>query len=165
MGEITPGEKFRNVFIGGPVHRNAKIITVSRLEIGLVPRIIEPVIAKPVKVGELLGRQLIELPIRASGKAGAHKVRKIKRRQGDICGLPRHPVGQVAHLLIPPVRADQIRVVDIGIIDIFAGLHLGLEFFNHVAFTNQIMSQLDSGDGLKGRGQHLAFVLVGGDGL
>lgn len=34
-------------------------------------------------------------------------------------------------------------------------LHLRLQLFHHVAFADQIVGDLDAGDGGEGRGQHL----------
>jgi hypothetical protein len=63
------------------------------------------------------------------------------------------------------VGADQVGVVDIGVIDVLARLHLGLQLFDHVAFADQVMGDLDAGDRGEGRGQHLGFVFVGRDGF
>lgn len=60
---------------------------------------------------------------------------------------------------------DEIGIVDIGVIDVFAGLHLRLQFFNNVTFTNQVMGDLDAGDGGKGWRQNLRFIFMRGDGL
>ena len=63
------------------------------------------------------------------------------------------------------MRTDQIAVIDVRVIDILARLHLGLQFFDDIAFTDQVMGHGDAGDCRKGRREHLGFVLVGGDGL
>ena len=61
--------------------------------------------------------------------------------------------------------ADQVAVVDIGVIDVFARLHLCLQLFDHVAFADQVVGDLDTGDRGERRRQHLAFVFMGGDGF
>jgi hypothetical protein len=68
-------------------------------------------------------------------------------------------------LLVAPVGADQVGVVDIGVIDVLARLHLRLQLFDHVAFADQVMGDLDAGDGGEGRGQHLGLVFMRGDGF
>ena len=77
---------------------------------------------------------------------------------GDVLALVGHPVGQGARLLVAPVGADQVGVVDIGVIDVLARLHLRLQLFDHVAFADQVVRDLDAGDGGEGRRQHLRFV-------
>jgi hypothetical protein len=74
---------------------------------------------------------------------------------GDVLALAGHPVGQVAGLLIAPMGADQVAVVDIAVIDVLAGLHLGLQLFDDVAFADQVMRDLDAGD----RGERRASTL------
>ena len=99
------------------------------------------------------------------GEADADEVGEVERRAGDVLAFARHPVGEVAHLLVAPVRADQVRVVDIGVVDVLAGLHLGLQLFDDVAFADQVVRDLDAGDGGEGRREDLRFKLVRGDGL
>ena len=69
---------------------------------------------------------------------------------GDVLAFAGHPVGQVAGLLVAPVGADQVRVVDVGVVDVLAGLHLRLQLFDHVAFADQVVGDLDAGDRGKG---------------
>ena len=56
---------------------------------------------------------------------------------------------------------NQVGIIDIGIINILTGLHLGLEFFDHIAFLNQIMVDLDACDLKKCFGEYFALILVG----
>jgi len=63
------------------------------------------------------------------------------------------------------VRADQVRIVDPAVIQILAGLHLRLDLLDHVAFLDQVVRDLDAGDGRKRRGQHFRLVGVGRDRL
>jgi hypothetical protein len=90
-------------------------------------------------------------------------MKSLMSRPGLVTSLPvvGHPVGQVAGLLVAPVRADQVGVVDIGVIDVFAGLHLRLQLLDHVAFADQVVGDLDAGDLGEGLGQHLGFIFVG----
>ena len=112
----------------------------------------------------LIGK-LIDLAIGAGGEGQPDEILKVEIGVGHIRPLARHPVGQVARLLIAPVGADQVTIVDIGVIDILARLHLGLQLFHHITFTNQVMGDLDAGNRGKGRGQNLGFVRMGVDGL
>jgi hypothetical protein len=64
-----------------------------------------------------------------------------------------HPVGQVVGQLQPRVRADQVGIVDIGVIEVAAGLHLGLHRLHHFALAEDLVVDLDAGDFLKGLGQ------------
>jgi hypothetical protein len=61
--DLAAGEEFGNVFIGRPVDRHAKLVAVFLLEIGLVLLVVEPVVAEPVEVGELLVRELVDFTI------------------------------------------------------------------------------------------------------
>jgi hypothetical protein len=47
------------------------------------------------------------------------------------------------------VGADQVGIVDIGVVDVLAGLHLRLQLLDDVAFADQVMRDLDAGDGVK----------------
>lgn len=59
--------------------------------------------------------------------------------------------------------ANQVAIVDVGVIDVFARLHLSLQLFHDIAFADQVMGDLDAGDGGESRGQHLGFIFVGRD--
>ncbi|MPM35558.1 hypothetical protein SDC9_82151 [bioreactor metagenome] len=63
------------------------------------------------------------------------------------------------------MRADQVRVADPAVIDRLARLHRCLQLLDHVAFLNQVVLDLNAGDLAERLGQHLAFVLVRGDGF
>ena len=165
IGHVAAGEELGDVLIGRPVDRNAQVIAILGLEVVLGLLVVEPVIAEPVKVGELLVGQLIELAVRRRGEFGADEVGQIEAGVRDGGALTSHPVGQVAGLLIAPVGADQVAVVDIGVIDVFAGLHLRLQLFDHVTFTDQVMGDLDAGDRGEGGRQHLRFIFMRGDGF
>ncbi len=75
------GEEHRNVFIRGPVDRNSKVVTIEILELGLDVSVGEPVVAEPVKVRELLVRELVDDAIRTCAKAQSDEVVKIQCRQ------------------------------------------------------------------------------------
>ena len=51
--------------------------------------------------------------------------------------------------------ADQVRIVDPAVIEVLAGLHLCLDFFDNVAFLDDVVGDLDAGDGGEGRRQNL----------
>jgi hypothetical protein len=61
------------------------------------------------------------------------------------------------------VGADQVGIVDIGVVDVLARLHLGLQLLDHVAFADQVVRDLDAGDVGERLGQRFGFIFVGGD--
>ena len=66
-------------------------------------------------------------------------------------------------MLIAPVRPDQVGIVDIGVIDVLARLHLRLQLFDNVTFADQVMGDLDAGDRFESGGQNGRFVCVRAD--
>ncbi len=161
--DLAAGEELGDVLIGRPVDRNAEFVAVLGLEVRLVLLVVEPVVAEPIEVRELLIGKLVELAVRRGREGFADEVVDVEVGVGDVLALVRHEVGQAAGLLVAPVRADQVRVVDIGVIDVLARLHLRLQFFDHVAFADQVMGDLDAGDRGKGGCQNLRFVFMRGD--
>ena len=85
--------------------------------------------------------------------------------QGHILALARHPVGQVDHEAVSEVGADQVGVVDVGVEDVLAGLHLGLQLLDDVTFLNQIVGDLDAGDLFEGLGEDFRLVFVSRNGF
>ena len=77
--------------------------------------------------------------------------------------LASHPVGQRHHLLVAEMRADQIAVIHLDVIDIAAKLHLGPDLLDHIAFLQQIVPQVDAGDLGEGAGQSAGLVFMGRD--
>ena len=61
--------------------------------------------------------------------------------------------------------ADQVGVVDVGVIDVLPGLHLSLQLLNDVALLNQIVGDLEPGDLSEGLGEHLGLIGMGGERL
>ena len=108
------GEELGDVLIGRPVDRHAEIIAVLRLERRLQVLAVEPVLAEPVEVGELLVGQLPQLAVRTGGERLADEVVDVEHRIGDVLALARHPVGQVDGALQARMRADQVGVVDVA---------------------------------------------------
>ena len=74
---------------------------------------------------------------------------------GDAFALACHPVRQVDRLLQARVSADQVAVIDIGVIQVAVGLHLGLHGLHDLAFTEKLVVDLDAGDFLERFGQSL----------
>ena len=107
--DLAAGEELGDVLIGRPVDRNAEIVAILGLEVGLVLFVVEPVIPEPVEVGELLVGQLVELAVRGRREGLADEVIDVEHRIGDVLAFARHPVGQAAGLLIAPVGADQVE--------------------------------------------------------
>ena len=159
------GKELRDVLVGGPIHRHTEFIAVGLLKTGAQVLALEPVVAEPVQVGELLVRQLVELAVRAGGEAFADEVVHVQGGQGHRRALPRHEVRQRHHVAVAGVGADQVGVVDVGVIDVLPGLHLGLQLLDDVAFLDQIVGDLEPGDLGEGLGKHLGLVGVGGERL
>jgi hypothetical protein len=159
------GEELGDVLVGGPVHRHAEVVAVDFLELGLQVLAVEPVLAEPVEVGELLVGQLVELAVRPGGERLADEVVDVEGRQGHVGAVAGHPVGQIDGQLKPGVGADQVGIVDVGIVEITLGLHLGLDGLDHLAFAEQLVVHFDAGDLFEGLGEGLGFVLMGRDGF
>ena len=140
------GEEFGNILIGRPVHRHAKVVAVFGLELLPDVRTLEPVVAEPVEVRELLVRQLVDLAVRGRRERASDEVGHVERRQGHVLALARHPVVASDGLLVAKMRADEIGIVDPAVVDIAAGLHLGLDLLDHVAFLDEVVGELDAGD-------------------
>jgi hypothetical protein len=60
------------------------------------------------------------------------------------------------------MRADQVGVVDIGVIDVLAGLHLRLQLLDHVAFPIRSWVSLMPVIAVKALRQHLRFIFMRG---
>ncbi len=140
------GEEVGDIFVGRPVHGNTELVAVLGLEPGLVFGIAEPVVAEPIEVRELLVGKLIQFPIRRRGEGLADEVIDVEHGIGDVLAFAGHVVRQHDRLVISEVRADQIGIIDPAVIHVLAGLHLGLQLFNHVAFLDDVVLKLDAGD-------------------
>jgi hypothetical protein len=78
--DLAAGEEFGDVFVGRPVDRNAEVVAVLRLEVGLVLLVVEPVVPEPVEVRELLVGKLVELLVRRGRERRADKVGNVEVR-------------------------------------------------------------------------------------
>ncbi len=154
------GEELGDVLVGAPVHRHAEVIAVLGLELGLEIGLVEPVLAEPVQVRELLVGQLPDLAVRAGGETDPDEVLDVQRRQRHVLAFAGHPVREVDRALQPRVRADQVGVVDVAVVQVAVGLHLRLHRLHDLALTQQLVVDLDAGDLGEGLGQRLGFVLV-----
>ena len=61
--------------------------------------------------------------------------------------------------------ADEVGVVDPTVIDVFAGLHLRLDFFDNITFLDDVMLHFDPGDLCESFCQRLTFVFMRRDGF
>ena len=122
---------------------------------------VKPVFAEPVEVRKLLIGQLIEIAIRPRGELRAHEVIKVQRRRCCVRPVARHHVGQVVGQLQARMGADQVRVVDIAVIQVSLGLHLCLNSLHHFTFTQDLVIDFDTGDFFKCFGQNLGLIAVG----
>ena len=159
------GEELGDVLIGRPVDRHAEFVLVDFLELRLELGPLEPVVAEPVEIGELLIGQLVELAVRTRGERLAHEVVDVEHRVGDVLALAGHPVGQVDRKLKARMGADQVGVIDIGVVQIALGLHLRLHGLDHLALAQELVVDLDAGDLFERLGKCLGFILVGRNGL
>ena len=159
------GEELRDVLVGRPVDRHPQLVAVALLELLLQLRALEPVVAEPVQVGELLVGELPELAVGPGGERPADEVVDVEGRQRDVLAFARHPVGQVDRRLQARVRPDQIRVVDVGVVQVAVGLHLRLHRLHDLPLAEHLVIHLDAGDLLERLGQHLRLVLVRRDRL
>ena len=122
---------------------------------------LEPVVAEPVEVGELLVGQLIDLAVRRGGEAEPDEVVEIERRQRKGGAVTGDPVGQRHGAAITPVGADKVAVVDVGVVKVAAGAHLRLQTLDQFALPNQIVDNADVGDLAEGASEVAGLVLVG----
>jgi hypothetical protein len=146
-------EELGNVLIGRPVNRHSKLIAVLCLELFLQLGLVKPILAEPVQIGELLVGQLIELAVRAGGEFGAHEVCKVKSGIGHVLAVACHEVGEIHRQLQAGVRADQIGIVDVNVVEIAVGLHLRLHSLHHFALAKDLVVDLDAGNFLERLGQ------------
>ena len=123
------GKEFGDVLVCRPVDGYAEFISVDFLEFLLEIGALKPIVAKPIEVGKLLIRQLIEFSVRGSRKRLTDKIVDIEGRQGDVFAFTAHPVGQVDDVSIPKMRTDKIGVIDVGIVDILAWTATGPAVF------------------------------------
>ena len=135
------GEEVGDVLVGRPVDRHAELVAVLGLELLLVVGV-EPVVAEPVEVRELLIGQLVELAVGRGAEGLADEVVDVERRQGDVLALAGHEVGQRDRLVVAIVRADQVGVVDTAVIDVLAGLHLGLQLLDDIGLLDEVVLTL-----------------------
>ena len=88
-------EKLGDIFIGTPIDRNTKLVTVfffkSLLQIGSL----EPVVTKPVKIRKLLVGQLPDFAIRPCRKRYTNEIFDIEHRVGHRLAFARHPIGKI----------------------------------------------------------------------
>ena len=159
------GKEFGDILVGRPVDRHAEFVAVLGLEAFLQVRAVEPVLAEPVEIRELLVGQLVELAVGTGGEGFADEIVYVEHRVGNGLAFPGHPVGQVDRQLQPRMGADQVRIVDIGVIEIALGLHLGLHRLHDLALAEQLVVDLDTGNFLESLGQGLGFVFVGRNGF
>ena len=102
------GEKFSDVLVGTPVERHTEVVAEFRLELFLQIFACEQIGPKPVKVGELLIRQLVELAIGRRSEARPDEVLQVEAWVGEFLACAREIVRQRQNFAIPIVRPDQV---------------------------------------------------------
>jgi hypothetical protein len=93
------------------------------------------------------------------------KSRKRQRGQGLLAALALHPVGQHLGAPVAPVRADQVAVVDVGVVAGLALEELGAQAAHHIALGQQLVLDLNAGQLREGARQRARFVDMGVDDL
>ena len=88
--------------------------------------------------------QLVQLAVWRSGKFKPDKIFQIERWRGGVFAFARHEIGQCNRVRVAEVRTDQIRIVDVHVVNVFTRLHLRLDFFDHIAFLNNVVGQFDT---------------------
>ena len=63
------------------------------------------------------------------------------------------------------MRADQIGVIHVSVVQIALGLHLRLYRLHHVALAEQLVVHLNTGDLLKSLGERFRLILMRGNGF
>ena len=110
----------------------------------------------------LVGKQ-VQLAVGCRGKRFTDEVADIERGIGDLPALAAHIVGQDDGLAVAQMRADHAGIGDPAVIEILAGLHLGLQLFEQIVPCDEIVLDLDPGQFSEGFGQRFQFVVVGGE--
>ncbi len=84
-----------------------------------------------------------------------------------VTSLPSPAIQSVSgdRLLVAEMGADQVGIVDPGVVDVLARLHLRLDLLDDVAFLDEVVLELDPGDLRERLGQRLGLVVMGGDGF
>ena len=157
------GKELGNVFVGRPVDRHAERITVNGLESGHQVGVRKPVVTEPVKVGKLLVGQLINLAVRTRCETDADEIVQVQRRRSDVGPLAAHEVAERHDIAVTGMCADQVGIVDVGIVDVFPGLHLRLHFLNDIAYLDQVVGYANAGDVVERLRQRLALIFVRGE--
>ena len=127
------------------------------LERRLEFRPLEPVVAEPVEVGELLVGKLIQLAVGECRERQADEIVQIEVRIGDFLAVVRHEIGQRAadDVVVARMRADEVGVVHPEIIDRLARRNLDLDLVDQQPFIHHFMVDLDAGDVGERLGQRL----------
>src|SRR3546814_1564772 len=73
----------------------------------------------------------------AGGERLADEVVDVEVRIGDVLALAGHEVGEVHRKLQTRVGADQIGVVDVGVVEVAPRLHLSLHRLHHLALDRK----------------------------
>ena len=59
------------------------------------------------------------------------------------------------------MRANQVGVIDVGVVDVLTRLHLRLQLLYHIALLNEVVVNSNTGDFKESLSQRCAFILVG----
>ena len=156
------GEEVGDVLVRRPVDGHAEVVAKLGLERRLELRLLEPVVAEPVEVGELLVRQLIELPVGECRKRQADEIVEIEARIGDVLAVVGHEIGKRAadNVVVARMGADEVGIVHPEVVDRLAGLDFNFDLVDQLPLVQQFVTDLNASDVGKGFGQDLRFVIV-----
>ena len=138
------GEEVGDVFVGRPIDRHAEFVAELGLECGLELGLLEPVVAEPVEVRELLVRQLVELAVGERAEGKPDEVVEVEVRIGDVLAVPSHEVGQRSadDVVVARMRADEVGIVHPEVVDRLAGLNFDRDLVDEQTLVHHLMVDL-----------------------
>ena len=151
------GEEIGDVFVGRPVDWHAEVIAIFGFERRLELRLLEPVVAEPVEIGELLIGQLIKLSVGECRKRQTDEIFEVEPGIGDVLAVVGHEIGERSadDVIVARMRADEVGVVHPEIVNRFAGLDFDFDLVDELPFVEQLVADLDAGDVGEGFGEGL----------
>jgi hypothetical protein len=124
--------------------------------------LLEPIVAEPIEVGELLIGQLIQLAVGECPERQADEVFQVEPGICDLFAVVGHEVSQRSadDVVVARMRADKVGIVHPEVIDRLARLDFHFDLVDQQGLVHQLMVDLDVGDLRERLGQRLGFVFV-----
>ena len=157
------GKELGDILVGGPVLRHAKLVAVFLLEAPPEAGLLEPVIAEPVEVRELLVGELVQPTAGAGAELPSDKVLDVEGRQRHVAALPLHVFTQDLDVAVAKMRADQIGIVNVGVVEIGLVLHLLFDILHDLPLGHDLVSQVNAGNLGECLREGIRLVLMGRD--